>query len=520
MLHPVASSAAQDGVVDAAFSKFLENNDQFPAGAVVELKVWDPRFRPGSDTTFEPSVLLDAGCDENGVNAMGPVGQKLERPSPFNQMNVLDSSEIWGRSGPARQESVVMPLSEKDLSTRRHKKRLSYIQLNDRSEDSQEEQTANIGNSKCSIMLLKHKHCGISLLLPIGWVRAFWIPLVFAGGHVIGLRERHWIQTDAKLPSFPHDYPDCCSYDQIMAEKSAEYQETYNRKPPSKRGLWKSEVLGWEFVHEAFRLASWNVELHGGSSPESDPGSTSQPVAITDEGQDKKRDGSATDLEDVAVIKDHLVSNGGGSRESSMFVARTRQTLHKILRDCSIHDLPLLWESSEKVLSNGHPSSQLADDGSTELLKKGCLVRVLIHAPRKGVFDEGAIIYLPLLSDVDSYFCSSPRWQGFEDQSFKQVQQSWNTSCQSDIPEPRSECCSLRVAIGIITSGSVRGSASIKAIGVSEVAALGVLRARQLTDKRWPSISSEIFLLVRNKFSSMYRPALASIVAETSDDLE
>lgn len=111
-------------------------------------------------------------------------------------------------------------------------------------------------------------------------------------------------------------------------------------------------------------------------------------------------------LQELAAIKEHRVSKGGDTGESSMFVARTRETLQKTLRDCSLHHLPLLMLSSEKLLSNGHPASQLADDGSTELLKRGRLVRVLIHAPRKGVFDEGAIIYLPLPSDVNSYFCS------------------------------------------------------------------------------------------------------------------
>lgn len=57
--------------------------------------------------------------------------------------------------------------------------------------------------------------------------------------------------SQAKLPCFPDDYPDCHSYDRHMAEKSAEYEETYKKKPPSKRGLWKSEALGWKFVHEA-----------------------------------------------------------------------------------------------------------------------------------------------------------------------------------------------------------------------------------------------------------------------------
>lgn len=137
----------QEGDVDA---RVVENNDQFPAGAVMEMEVWDPRCRPDSDTTFEPAVLLDAGFDENGVEVM-----ESKRLSTFNQLNV-DSSNIWGPSGPTRQESTVMALTEKDLSIRRHKKRLSYLQL---SEDTQEDLTGSIGNLKCSIMVLKHDDC-------------------------------------------------------------------------------------------------------------------------------------------------------------------------------------------------------------------------------------------------------------------------------------------------------------------------------------------------------------------------
>lgn len=154
----VGRSASQESGVDAV--RFLKDNYhyQLPEGAVVEMEVWDPRCHPDSDTTFEPSVLLDAGSDENGVEVMDLIGQKSKRPSTFNQLDV-DSSDIWGPSGPTRQESIVMPLSEMDLSIRRHKKRLSYIQLNDTSEDTQEERTATIGNSKCSIMVLQHDHC-------------------------------------------------------------------------------------------------------------------------------------------------------------------------------------------------------------------------------------------------------------------------------------------------------------------------------------------------------------------------
>ena len=82
--------------------------------------------------------------------------------------------------------------------------------------------------------------------------------------------------------------------------------------------------------------------------------------------------------------------------KSSTFVARSRKAVEKFLNDCDLHHLPLL--------TNDRRPTNLIGDGSSELAKKGCLVRVLVHAPRKGVFDSGAIIYLPLPSDVHSYF--------------------------------------------------------------------------------------------------------------------
>ena len=39
-----------------------------------------------------------------------------------------------------------------------------------------------------------------SVILPLTWISsAFWVPLVFAGGHVIGVRERHWLHTDVGI---------------------------------------------------------------------------------------------------------------------------------------------------------------------------------------------------------------------------------------------------------------------------------------------------------------------------------
>jgi len=61
-------------------------------------------------------------------------------------------------------------------------------------------------------------------------------------------------------------------------------------------------------------------------------------------------------------------------------------------------------------------------------------------------------------------------------------------------------------------------SASTSSVAICEVGGLGMLRARQFLDEKWEG-QSEIFLLARNTTSSMYRPALASIVLEKQTDV-
>jgi hypothetical protein len=61
-------------------------------------------------------------------------------------------------------------------------------------------------------------------------------------------------------------------------------------------------------------------------------------------------------------------------------------------------------------------------------------------------------------------------------------------------------------------------SASTSSVGICEVGGLGMLRARQFLDEKWKG-QSEIFLVARNTSSSMYRPALASIVLEKQTDV-
>lgn len=96
----------------------------------------------------------------------------------------------------------------------------------------------------------------------------------------------------------------------------------------------------------------------------------------------------------------------GNMEESCMFVARTRTTLRKVLRDCNLNNLPICLEAADGGIMNELVDLRLAwqmASASVEPSVKGCLVRVLIRAPRKGAFDVGAVIYMPHPSDLDAY---------------------------------------------------------------------------------------------------------------------
>jgi ribonuclease P/MRP protein subunit POP1 len=49
---------------------------------------------------------------------------------------------------------------------------------------------------------------GWDVIVPAGWGMAFWLPLVFAGGRAIGLKERKSVALEKGVPHFPEDFPD------------------------------------------------------------------------------------------------------------------------------------------------------------------------------------------------------------------------------------------------------------------------------------------------------------------------
>ncbi|XP_071390459.1 ribonucleases P/MRP protein subunit POP1 [Centroberyx affinis] len=76
---------------------------------------------------------------------------------------------------------------------------------------------------------------GWDLLLPKGWGMAFWVPLVYRGVRIGGLKMSLKHSQNKGAPHFPHDYPDCPAGVQFQEEQEAELLDKFKRRPPAKR---------------------------------------------------------------------------------------------------------------------------------------------------------------------------------------------------------------------------------------------------------------------------------------------
>ncbi|KAG6549506.1 hypothetical protein Mapa_008884 [Marchantia paleacea] len=152
---------------------------------------------------------------------------------------VSDSSDLWNPHSGGKSARLA-PMSEKKLCEKRQAERRKFL-LNAEGNSSNIDANDKLSTiDVCPVLLLKSSTsmfgaCGWTIIIPIKWVHAFWIPLVFGGGHVIGLRERHWVATNAGIPSFPHDFPDCSTYAQLLTADIAAVSEANKKRPPAKR---------------------------------------------------------------------------------------------------------------------------------------------------------------------------------------------------------------------------------------------------------------------------------------------
>ncbi|XP_042320868.1 LOW QUALITY PROTEIN: ribonucleases P/MRP protein subunit POP1 [Sceloporus undulatus] len=100
--------------------------------------------------------------------------------------------------------------------------------------------------SKIPILLVQHPGkkagqdrpgwgSGWDIYLPKGWGMAFWLPFIYRGARIGGLKEALKHSLYKRTPHVPHDYPDCPAGVQFANELERDLLEKFKRRPPAKR---------------------------------------------------------------------------------------------------------------------------------------------------------------------------------------------------------------------------------------------------------------------------------------------
>ncbi|KAF9594947.1 hypothetical protein IFM89_035517 [Coptis chinensis] len=249
-------------------------------------------------------------------------------------------------------------------------------------------------SSSCPILFLKNRNIrgscvGWSLILPITWVKAFWVPLVNHGAHPVGLRENHWIACDVGLHSFPFDFPDCNAHSCFIAAEAIANDEKIDLCPIAMRPSKVPSPPPWDSIKLAFEIASWIVTQD-----------------IYEENSIGERNG-CNSLGDAGIKNCDSEALEQDAYPFKGFVARTSDILSTHLNNiCGNHLLVFpnkklgkktkLLESRDKLELELDPERA----GQIPLDRKLCFLRVLLCAYKEGAFEEGAIICAPHLTDI------------------------------------------------------------------------------------------------------------------------
>ncbi|KAM4119411.1 hypothetical protein ACJW30_03G056900 [Castanea mollissima] len=153
--------------------------------------------------------------------------------------------------------------------------------------------------------------------------------------------------------------------------------------------------------------------------------------------------------------------------------------------------------------------------------RKLCFLRILLHAYKEGVFEEGAVVCAPQLTDISLLISRSGTDKGGLQMPQSAVRSYFKEQSPAkwELHKPEDAIAreSHRWPIGFVTTGFVRGSKKPVAEALCEAVLLARLREEQCSNmpkKR----RKEIYVLVRNLRSSSYRLALATIVLEQQEE--
>ncbi|KAM5558370.1 ribonucleases P/MRP protein subunit POP1 [Rosa sericea] len=509
--------SAAEAPDDSQSKTILENEEDIPSHAVLSLRIKDPRIfiekrkTACASDSDSASILADVQGTEDKEHAvyriisdkkkelLSLMGSELEGTSMLAEKNLWDINS-----------GISPPVEEMVLCQERYDQNKKFFCL-DESSSRVLNTSTNLQCRSCPVLLLKNDngrglHIGWSVILPLSWVRAFWIPLVSKGAHVIGLRERHWISCDVGLPCFPSDFPDCSAYLCLKETESAASNVKEELRPPAQRPLRVPILPPWNSIQVSLR-----------------EGPTKMRNAETFRLENGVRSNSSSSLEcdnyDVTFCPGNLFDG---------FVARTSFSLTNFLKEfqgCNLRLCPHVTDKPTSFTRFMRDESKLGQ-GQNGITKfsynhKLCFVRVFLHAYKEGFFEEGAVVCAPQVTDISLWTRSESFDAGL------QVPQSAVTSYfkeqssgkwELQLPEDTVSRESHRWPIGFVTTGFVRGSKKTVAQAFCEAVLLAHIRGEQWDMMPVKRRRKEIYVLVRNLRSSAYRLALATIVLEDQEE--
>ncbi|CAL5049774.1 unnamed protein product [Urochloa decumbens] len=491
-------------------ASIIDHAEILQPGAILSMIVHDPR-EVSVQGTVSSSNLISLDKENEGLEE-DVVPNADEAPSEVG--NIMSSMwmhpgkhELWDSC-----QSINPPVAEEVLCMEKQRKRIKFFCLDSGNDKGQTTQEKDSFSRSCPVVPLKHGKKGMpslgwSIILPLSWVKPFWLFLVSHGAHVIGLREKRWIATKFRMPCFPYDYPDSKAYASYMSKEAAIYDKAVECRPTAKRPPTVPVPPLWHCIMACFHkgddiltglevddLVQANIVL-------------SQNLSVNSKSGDAERSQA-----DVAPLQ--------------LYVPRTIQMLRQYVKE---FDMKYLSLSSDMETDADKPNQ--TSDVTTNTTCSLCLTRVLIRAFKEGSFEEGAVVCAPLPSDL-------PAWKIRSEEEEEECVEKWELqlhqshvssyfSCfdpsTSNLQLPKDDAArdAFRWPIGFVTSGFVHGSNGQDAVAVAfcEAKLLAALRRQQWAHENLQS--REICVLIRNARSAAYRRALATIILEHQEsDLE
>jgi len=419
----------------------LRSPGSVPRGTVIGFTAYDPRlnFPPKNITVSNNSQDDGTSIWPTAALAFGDIWSEIKR-------NKLQRPHFKKKDIDERKSKHLVPGSS--LRPMRQDDRIPVLLIQ-----------RSITSSKGDTTTLRSLY-GWTVIVPKGWGMPFFSSLIHTGTRVAGQREKATQQFEAGSLHFPRDYPGSSSYDAFIDQRAKEERARWERKPPAKRASW--DKLGTRSPW----IPDWEVVLG-------------------------LRESQGTMDDSEVLVPAQREAEPPEDFNVRPWLLRGPDTPSLVNRLTHVPDAQaeLLSKMNGFRTKRGISTLQIESDN----LLKAALLMAMLHIPRSGSPEDGAVIYE--LEDGEA-----KRWKDM-------LSQPADSACETELSELEA---SQDAIIGYVTSGNFSLS-----IGQGQaIGAIPVAKFLHLTEQshRLGYGGSRPIVKVRNKDGNICRVAELEIL--------